>query len=216
MRYALILIFCFHASFVLWFIDFHAGYSENHISAVIVHSGSTLNRGHYICFVKGSNGRWWKCDDSMVTLADERTVLMSNAYMLVYSKSEAIISIEPRINRSHHVISRFVSKHSELRNFQTPTSRRSACTNEIAMEFVVPWCEVQRISAGRARVGSVEVEKFDGSATAAVNHSKFTNRHRGVERSWMRQNNHLNLVSCDVERLFTKNLVVDQNRVPWT
>jgi hypothetical protein len=42
---------------------------------------------------------------------------------------------------------------------------------------------VQRISTGRARVGSVEVKKCDGSAAAAVHHSKFTNRHRRVERS---------------------------------
>ena len=56
--------------------------------AVINHIG-TLEQGHYTNYVRlaSQEGQWFRCDDHVITLADRRTVLASQAYMLYYIKT---------------------------------------------------------------------------------------------------------------------------------
>lgn len=59
--------------------------------AVVVHV-DMLNAsffGHYICFVKDSNGVWYKIDDRKVKEVDLGKVLTQRAYMLFYCRSGA-------------------------------------------------------------------------------------------------------------------------------
>ncbi|XP_028313922.1 ubiquitin carboxyl-terminal hydrolase 42-like [Gouania willdenowi] len=55
--------------------------------AVLVHNGLSCHHGHYLCYVKASNGQWYKMDDYSVTLSDITTVLKQEAYLLFYIKS---------------------------------------------------------------------------------------------------------------------------------
>ncbi|KAK2514242.1 hypothetical protein Q9966_015829 [Columba livia] len=52
--------------------------------AVLVHEGHSCQQGHYYCFVKASDGRWYKMDDESVVLCDIQTVLGQRAYLLFY------------------------------------------------------------------------------------------------------------------------------------
>lgn len=52
--------------------------------AVVVHIGSGVG-GHYISYVQVKN-RWYKCDDSKVTLAAQNQHIDPNAYLLFYKK----------------------------------------------------------------------------------------------------------------------------------
>lgn len=57
--------------------------------AVVVHV-DLLNAsffGHYICYVKDSNGVWYKIDDSKVKEVELEKVLAQKAYMLFYTRS---------------------------------------------------------------------------------------------------------------------------------
>ncbi|XP_074932072.1 ubiquitin carboxyl-terminal hydrolase 42-like [Phalacrocorax aristotelis] len=54
--------------------------------AVLVHEGSSCQAGHYYCFVKGSNGQWYKVNDASVRLCDIKTVLRQRAYLLFYAR----------------------------------------------------------------------------------------------------------------------------------
>ncbi|XP_033924335.1 ubiquitin carboxyl-terminal hydrolase 36 [Melopsittacus undulatus] len=52
--------------------------------AVLVHSGSSCQEGHYYCYVKASNGQWYKMDDDMVSCSNIKVVLNQQAYLLFY------------------------------------------------------------------------------------------------------------------------------------
>ena len=57
-----------------------------HLSAVLVHVGHSSNSGHYFCFIKNSNGFWYRMDDSQVTVMNKSVVLQQQAYILFYTK----------------------------------------------------------------------------------------------------------------------------------
>lgn len=58
------------------------------LAAVLVHSGSSSNSGHYFCFIKNSNNFWYKMDDSHVTLVNQAAVLQQQAYVLFYTRKQ--------------------------------------------------------------------------------------------------------------------------------
>ncbi|NXB86095.1 UBP36 hydrolase, partial [Vidua chalybeata] len=52
--------------------------------AVLVHSGYSCNAGHYFCYVKASNGQWYRMNDHEVHLSNIKVVLNQQAYVLFY------------------------------------------------------------------------------------------------------------------------------------
>ncbi|KAM9285923.1 ubiquitin carboxyl-terminal hydrolase 42-like [Cariama cristata] len=56
--------------------------------AILVHEGSSCWSGHYYCFVKASDGCWYKMDDDSVVLCDIETVLCQCAYLLFYARHQ--------------------------------------------------------------------------------------------------------------------------------
>jgi len=60
------------------------GQLKYELYAVLVHSGYTLNFGHYYCFVRSSPDGWYEMDDCQVNRVTEGTVLNQQAYILFY------------------------------------------------------------------------------------------------------------------------------------
>ncbi|XP_071610858.1 uncharacterized protein [Heliangelus exortis] len=56
--------------------------------AVLVHKGESCHSGHYFCYIKASDGLWYKMDDSSVTPCDVDTALQQEAYLLFYVRTE--------------------------------------------------------------------------------------------------------------------------------
>ncbi|XP_008795167.2 ubiquitin carboxyl-terminal hydrolase 17-like isoform X1 [Phoenix dactylifera] len=56
--------------------------------AVVVHLDvmNAAFSGHYVCYVKSTQGKWYKTDDSMVKQVELESVLSKNAYMLLYAR----------------------------------------------------------------------------------------------------------------------------------
>ncbi|NWX91348.1 UBP42 hydrolase, partial [Nothoprocta pentlandii] len=52
--------------------------------AVLVHRGASGHAGHYFCFTKASNGRWYEMNDALVELRNMKTVLSQQVYLLFY------------------------------------------------------------------------------------------------------------------------------------
>ncbi|MCL7048419.1 hypothetical protein MKW94_016557 [Papaver nudicaule] len=59
--------------------------------AVVVHLDVTnaAFSGHYVCYVKNSQGKWFKIDDSTVQPVELEKVLSKGAYMLLYARCVA-------------------------------------------------------------------------------------------------------------------------------
>lgn len=56
---------------------------------VLVHAGSSMQFGHYYCFVKAANGVWYEMNDASVRQVSEQTALRQRAYMLFYARDKA-------------------------------------------------------------------------------------------------------------------------------
>ncbi|OCT92107.1 hypothetical protein XELAEV_18015164mg [Xenopus laevis] len=56
--------------------------------AVLVHAGTSCNSGHYYCFVKAPNRKWFKMNDESVNEVNMKTVLNQQAYLLFYIRTE--------------------------------------------------------------------------------------------------------------------------------
>ena len=56
--------------------------------AVIVHEGSSMGSGHYVCYAKAANGLWYLFNDSSVRQVSESHVLAQQAYILMYESSD--------------------------------------------------------------------------------------------------------------------------------
>lgn len=54
---------------------------------IVCHLGS-VNTGHYLAYVKATNGMWFKFDDAKITRMNEADVRKVNAYMVFYCISE--------------------------------------------------------------------------------------------------------------------------------
>jgi len=80
--------------------------------AILVHSGTSTRSGHYYSFVKGSNGIWYRMDDSHVSEVSLGTVLKQEAYILFYNRFENSQSISKSIDN--------ISKKQEKKEEKSP------------------------------------------------------------------------------------------------
>ena len=57
--------------------------------AVIVHEGSSMGSGHYVCYAKAANGMWYLFNDSQVRQVSEKIVFSQSAYILMYESKDS-------------------------------------------------------------------------------------------------------------------------------
>ncbi|MBA0752949.1 hypothetical protein Gogos_021156 [Gossypium gossypioides] len=60
---------------------------EYSLFGTIVHSGSSLESGHYYAYIKDAIGRWYCCNDSFVSLSTLQEVLSEKVYILFFSRT---------------------------------------------------------------------------------------------------------------------------------
>lgn len=58
------------------------------LNAFCIHSGYSINSGHYYAVVQGRNDSWYECNDSQVRMISESEALSQEAYMLFYSRTQ--------------------------------------------------------------------------------------------------------------------------------
>jgi hypothetical protein len=65
--------------------------------AIIVHTGQTINDGHYMAYVKSSNGVWYCMDNDAVQVVSVKRLLEEKPYMLFYSIPPKVIKRERKL-----------------------------------------------------------------------------------------------------------------------
>lgn len=61
---------------------------QYNLNAIIVHSGTSTNNGHYYCYVKDPKENWYLINDSEVQQISPQEILKDEAYILIYSKAD--------------------------------------------------------------------------------------------------------------------------------
>ncbi|KAK4767870.1 hypothetical protein SAY87_003011 [Trapa incisa] len=61
---------------------------EYHLFGTIVHSGCSLDSGHYYAYIKDAMGRWYCCNDAYVSVATLEEVLSEQVYILFFSRTK--------------------------------------------------------------------------------------------------------------------------------
>ena len=58
------------------------------LRSVVVHKGHAPQAGHYVCYIRAQDNRWYLCDDNQPPqkLLNTASVLCQQAYMLIYER----------------------------------------------------------------------------------------------------------------------------------
>ncbi|URE01611.1 ubiquitin carboxyl-terminal hydrolase, partial [Musa troglodytarum] len=106
--------------------------------AVVVHL-DVMNAsfsGHYVCYVKNRQGKWYKTDDSTVKSVELETVLSKNAYMLLYARCSPH---PPSLISSTLSPDQIVSKRSRSKElFCSGSDREKASSNAVTAMSDLP------------------------------------------------------------------------------
>ncbi|KAL7318090.1 hypothetical protein PS15m_004356 [Mucor circinelloides] len=65
--------------------------TKYNLYAAIVHTGQTINDGHYMAYVKSSNGIWYCMDNENVQVVSVKRLLEEKPYMLFYSTPPVVV-----------------------------------------------------------------------------------------------------------------------------
>ncbi|XVF79313.1 hypothetical protein PTKIN_Ptkin14bG0211400 [Pterospermum kingtungense] len=60
---------------------------EYNLFATIVHSGYSPESGHYYAYIKDAMGRWYRCNDSFVSISTLQEVLSEKVYILFFART---------------------------------------------------------------------------------------------------------------------------------
>ncbi|KAJ4701442.1 Ubiquitin carboxyl-terminal hydrolase [Melia azedarach] len=91
--------------------------------------------GHYVCYVKSTQNKWFKVDDSVVAAVEREKVLKEGAYMLLYARCSPRA---PRLIRNSiisHDVRNKVTLPSQVTGKSTMSKLRSPSTQSSVVQF---------------------------------------------------------------------------------
>ncbi|TXG60104.1 hypothetical protein EZV62_014677 [Acer yangbiense] len=119
--------------------------------AVVVHLDvmDAAFSGHYVCYVKNSHGQWFRIDDSIVMPVELETVLLEEAYMLLYARHSPRLPALIRNNFVSH------GTRSKKRNVEAVPS--SLNSSKLRSNSSIPSVD----SKAQRKLGSTSNQFFD-------------------------------------------------------
>lgn len=78
-----------NADFSKYVKGYYASSYVYDLYGVCNHSGN-MQGGHYTCFIKNANGKWYECNDTMITEISEERVISYKSYCFFYRKKNKV------------------------------------------------------------------------------------------------------------------------------
>lgn len=139
--------------------------------SIIVHTGDTINNGHYMTYVKSSNGIWYCMDNENVQVASLKRLMEEKPYMLFYTvpakvenKKKAPIRVENKA-----VIQAEEEEEEEIQLEEEEEEE------EVVFEQVDEEEEEKALEKERLRLAVEEAstkEKVENTAAIVVDHNE--------------------------------------------
>jgi hypothetical protein len=141
-----------------------------HLYAVIVHTGDTINAGHYIAYVKSSNGIWYCMDNDQVQQVSVKRLLSENPYMLFYTLPP---SAKPSKKNAKKPVKKAIEQEEEEEE-QVTNQAESESDNDEDMNIPLSHDMDEEEEEAKLRLAMEEASnktKVDNSAAIIVQHN---------------------------------------------
>ncbi|XP_010535000.1 PREDICTED: ubiquitin carboxyl-terminal hydrolase 25-like isoform X2 [Tarenaya hassleriana] len=101
---------------------------EYKLFGTIVHSGFSPESGHYYAYIKDALGRWYCCNDSLVSLSNVQEVLSEKAYILFFCRSNQRPVSSRTLVASNGVMSRESNRRETSKSLKPVRSVKDGST----------------------------------------------------------------------------------------
>lgn len=151
--------------------------TKYNLYAAIVHTGQTINDGHYKAYVKSSNGIWYCMDNDNVQVVSVKRLLEEKPYMLFYNTPPVVVE------RSKKPVTTVTLKKQEIEtkpeNKIEEEEEEEEDVEEINNDIIVPQIDNQQeekeLESLRLKHAMEEVstkEKVENAAAIVVDHNE--------------------------------------------
>lgn len=142
--------------------------------SIIVHTGETINDGHYMAYVKSSNGIWYCMDNEIVQVASLKRLMEEKPYMLFYS-------IQPKVVKKEKTTPVRIEKKADIQTEEEEEVQEEIQQEEEEKEEDIIFDQVDEeeeekaLEKERLRLAVEEVstkEKVENTAAIVVDHNE--------------------------------------------
>lgn len=144
--------------------------------SIIVHTGDTINNGHYMAYVKSSNGIWYCMDNESVQVASLKRLMEEKPYMLFYTIPPKVEKKEKKTPvRVEKKASIPVNEEKEEETIQVEEEEEEEEEEETMVDQVDEEEEEKELEKERLRLAMEEAstkEKADNAAAIVVSHDE--------------------------------------------
>lgn len=140
---------------------------------MIVHTGQTINDGHYMAYVKSSNGIWYCMDNDSVQVVGLQRLMNENPYMLFYTIPPQKVKRErkaPVAPVKKVVVEEEETSDAEAQNDDDEEEDEEVVLAEMNDEDEEKLLEQEKLR--KAMEEAFEKEKVDNKAAIVVDHNE--------------------------------------------
>ena len=153
--------------------------TKYNLYAAIVHTGQTINDGHYKAYVKSSNGIWYCMDNDNVQVVSVKRLLEEKPYMLFYNTSPVIVKRSKKPVTTATLKKQEIETKPENEVEEEEEEEEEEDIKEISDDIIVPQIDNQQeekeLESLRLKQAMEEVstkEKVENAAAIVVDHNE--------------------------------------------
>ncbi|KAL0140790.1 hypothetical protein V8B55DRAFT_1360061 [Mucor lusitanicus] len=152
--------------------------TKYNLYAAIVHTGQTINDGHYMAYVKSSNGIWYCMDNENVQVVSVKRLLEEKPYMLFYNTPPPVAAKRPKASVDKAKSQQQQQEITVEAEIEDAPEEEQAEEEEIDEDVIMPQVdnreEEKELEAQRLKQAMEEVstkEKVENTAAIVVDHN---------------------------------------------